>query len=55
MLMHIYREVVKRNKKKLEMNIVIIGSRGVPCKYGDFETFAERLAIELDLRIDEKN
>jgi len=34
---------------------VIIGSRGIPCTYGGFETFAVRLAVEFDLRIDEKN
>ncbi|MEM4312971.1 MAG: DUF1972 domain-containing protein, partial [Thermoplasmata archaeon] len=29
------------------MKIAIIGSRGIPAKYGGFETFAERLAIGL--------
>lgn len=29
------------------MKIAIIGSRGIPAKYGGFETFAERLSIEL--------
>jgi hypothetical protein len=29
------------------MNIAIIGSRGIPGNYGGFETFAERLGLEL--------
>lgn len=33
------------NGKKLK--IVLIGSRGIPCTYGVFETLAERLSIEL--------
>ncbi|NUO09129.1 MAG: DUF1972 domain-containing protein [Candidatus Brocadia sp.] len=35
---------MKPNKK---LKIVVIGSRGIPCTYGGFETFAERLAVEL--------
>ncbi|MDN3515527.1 MAG: DUF1972 domain-containing protein [Candidatus Brocadia sp.] len=30
-----------------KLKIVIVGSRGIPCTYGGFETFAERLAVEL--------
>lgn len=30
-----------------KLNIVLIGSRGIPCTYGGFETFAERLSVEL--------
>ena len=37
-------KVKSRNEK---LKIVIIGSRGIPCTYGGFETFAERLAVEL--------
>ena len=29
------------------INITIIGTRGIPAKYGGFETFAEKLAIYL--------
>lgn len=32
------------------MKIVFIGSRGIPGRYGGFETFAERLAVELVVR-----
>ncbi|NUO09137.1 MAG: DUF1972 domain-containing protein [Candidatus Brocadia sp.] len=34
-----------KNGKKLK--IMLIGSRGIPCTYGVFETFAERLDKEL--------
>lgn len=37
-------KVKSRNEK---LKIVVIGSRGIPCTYGGFETFAERLAVEL--------
>lgn len=33
--------------KNDKLKIVLIGSRGIPCTYGGFETFAERLAVEL--------
>jgi glycosyltransferase involved in cell wall biosynthesis len=29
------------------VRIAIIGSRGIPCTYGGFETFAQRLSVEL--------
>ena len=37
----------KVKTKDKELKIIIIGSRGIPCTYGGFETFAERLAVEL--------
>ena len=30
-----------------EISVAIIGSRGIPAKYGGFETFAEKLSTKL--------
>ena len=43
----VYHEEPKVKSRNEKLKIVIIGSRGIPCTYGGFETFAERLAVEL--------
>lgn len=40
--------MVKDEKEDLKMKIVIIGSRGIPAKYGGFETFAQGLTENLE-------
>jgi glycosyltransferase involved in cell wall biosynthesis len=50
---HGYCEViinVSTKKVDLIMKIAILGTRGIPARYGGFETFAERLAVGLSAR-----
>jgi hypothetical protein len=39
---------MKMEDRKLK--IAILGSQGIPAKFGGFETFTEQLATRLDLR-----
>lgn len=48
-----YRSIVmSANSSKIQMKkIAIMGFRGIPAKYGGFETFAEELSTGLVLKV----
>jgi hypothetical protein len=45
-----YQKELKQKAQDKELKIIIIGSRGIPCTYGSFETFAEWLCYRIGLK-----
>ena len=41
------RAIRQRGPRDLKHGVAILGTRGIPANYGGFETFAERLALQL--------